>query len=140
MRVLVQRVTQASVTVGGQEISRISSGLLALVGVTHTDTAELARRLAQRVVALRVLAGQLSVVETGAELLVVSQFTLYGTNERGRRPSYLAAAPAATAEPIVDAFAAAAAAAGVRVATGRFGAEMQVALVNDGPLTLLLEK
>lgn len=140
MRVLVQRVSQASVTVSGREIGRIGNGLLALVGVTHADTAELARRLAQRVVALRVLTGQLSVVEAGAELLIVSQFTLYGTIERGRRPSYLAAAPAAVAEPIVDTFAAAAAAAGARVATGQFGAQMQVTLVNDGPFTLLLEK
>ena len=142
MRVLVQRVTAASVAVDGDVVGEItpqSQGLLALVGVTHDDDADVARRMAEKLWQLRILDGERSACDVGAPILVVSQFTLYANTVKGRRPSWAAAAPAAVAEPVVAAFAAALQALGARVQTGRFGAHMQIALVNDGPVTVLLE-
>jgi D-tyrosyl-tRNA(Tyr) deacylase len=144
MRALVQRVTQASVHVDDEVVGEIGAGLYVLVGITGSDTTDDATKLAAKVAHLRVFddaAGVMnrSLLDTGGGALVVSQFTLYGDTQRGRRPSWVAAAPPEQAEPLVDAFAAALAGTGVPVATGRFGADMQVALVNDGPVTLLLE-
>jgi len=135
----VQRVSEASVTVGGETVGRIGAGLLVLVGVTHDDTPAHAATLARKVHELRVLDGERSAAETGAPLLVVSQFTLYGDTRRGRRPSWTAAAPAAVAEPLVQAVVDALRERGAAVETGRFRAAMRVALVNEGPVTLLVE-
>jgi D-tyrosyl-tRNA(Tyr) deacylase len=140
MRGLVQRVLRAQVDVDGECVGRIDGGLLVLVGVTHSDTAERSVALARKVHGLRILRGETSVADTpSAGILVVSQFTLYGALERGRRPSWSAAAPGAHAEPLVDAVVAELRRLGASVATGRFGADMQVDLINDGPITLLLE-
>lgn len=144
MRALVQRVTQARVTVAGEPVGEIGTGLLVLVGVTHDDTPAVAQRLADKVGNLRVFDDAEGVMnrtllDIGGEALVVSQFTLYGDTTRGRRPSWVAAAAPEIAEPLCDAFAAELAEVGVRVETGRFRADMQVALVNDGPVTLMLE-
>ncbi len=142
VRVLVQRVTSARVRVDGAvvgEITPTGQGLVALVGVTHTDDAALAARMAEKLWRLRILDGERSAADENAPILVVSQFTLYADTAKGRRPSWNAAAPGATAEPLVDAFATALRALGAEVATGRFGADMQVELVNDGPVTVLLE-
>ena len=135
----MQRVSEASVTVGGETVGRIGAGLLVLVGVTHDDTPAHAATLARKVHELRVLDGERSAAETGAPLLVVSQFTLYGDTRRGRRPSWTAAAPAAVAEPLVQAVVDALRERGAAVETGRFRAAMRVALVNEGPVTLLVE-
>ena len=140
MRAVVQRVSEASVTVDGAIAGAIDGpGLLALVGVTHDDTPERADRLAKKVAELRILDGEKSCADTGAPVLVVSQFTLYADTRKGRRPSWSAAAPGAVAEPLVDRFAAALRAHGLPVETGVFGADMKVALTNDGPITLVLE-
>ena len=144
MRALVQRVTSAEVTVDGEVVGAIGAGLCVLVGVTHTDDAAVAAKLAAKVAQLRVFddeAGAMnrSLLDVGGGALVVSQFTLYGDTARGRRPSWAAAARPEQAEPLVDAFTRELAAMGVAVASGRFRADMQVALVNDGPVTLLLE-
>jgi D-tyrosyl-tRNA(Tyr) deacylase len=144
VRALVQRVTSASVTVDGDVVGEIGAGLCVLVGVTHDDDERSAARLAEKVHHLRVFADvagvmNRSLADTGAAALVISQFTLYGDTARGRRPSWVAAARPEHAEPLVEAFVADLRAAGVTVAQGRFGADMQVALVNDGPVTLLLE-
>jgi D-tyrosyl-tRNA(Tyr) deacylase len=140
VRAVVQRVARASVTVDGQVVGRLDGeGLLALVGVTHDDGPEQVERLARKLAELRVLRGERSVVDAGAGVLVVSQFTLYGDARKGRRPSWSAAAPGPVAEPLVEAVCAALLARGVRVATGVFGADMAVELVNDGPVTLVLE-
>ncbi|MCV7343402.1 D-aminoacyl-tRNA deacylase [Mycolicibacterium rhodesiae] len=142
MRVLVQRVTSASVSVGGEVVGEIrpsGQGVLALVGVTHTDTEAIARRLAEKLWQLRILDDERSAADTGAPILVISQFTLYANTVKGRRPSWNAAAPAAVAEPLVTAFAEALRELGAHVETGVFGADMAVALVNDGPVTVLLE-
>lgn len=142
MRVLVQRVTSASVAVDGEVVGAIApagQGLVALVGVTHTDDGEVARRLAEKLWCLRILGGEKSASEVAAPILVISQFTLYANTAKGRRPSWNAAAPAAVAEPIVDIFAGALRDLGAEVVTGVFGADMKVALVNDGPVTVLLE-
>lgn len=150
MRALVQRVLQASVTwaptAAGpwEEAGRIDRGLVALVGVTHADTEEQARTLADKLVNLRVLADEAgamnrSCLQVGAALLVVSQFTLYADTRRGRRPSFVDAAPPEQAEPLLEVLIAHARAAGVPVATGRFRTHMRVGLVNDGPVTVLLE-
>jgi D-tyrosyl-tRNA(Tyr) deacylase len=144
VRALVQRVREARVRVGDDVIGDIEAGLLVLVGVTHTDDEAAARRLAQKVWSLRVFADDAgtmnrSLAETSRAALVVSQFTLYGDTRRGRRPAWGAAAPAAVAEPLVTMFCAALRELGATVATGRFGADMAVELVNDGPVTLLLE-
>lgn len=149
MRALVQRVREASVRVveagaGAAPVAAIGTGLCVLVGVTHTDDDGVAHRLARKVAHLRCFddaAGVMnrSLVEVGGEALVVSQFTLYGDTARGRRPSWTAAAPGPVAEPLVEVFATALREAGVPTRTGRFGAHMLVSLVNDGPVTLLLE-
>lgn len=142
MRVLVQRVSAASVRVDDVVVGQIDpphQGLLALVGITHTDDAGVARRMAEKLWGMRILDQQRSAAEVGAPILVVSQFTLYANTEKGRRPSWNAAAPAAVAEPLVEVFVDALRAAGAEVHTGVFGAHMQVWSVNDGPVTLLLE-
>jgi D-tyrosyl-tRNA(Tyr) deacylase len=142
MRVLVQRVSSASVSVDGVvvgEIEPAGQGLLALVGVTHTDTLDIARRMAEKLWQLRILDGERSACDVGAPVLVVSQFTLYANTVKGRRPSWNAAAPGSIAEPLVCAFADALRTVGAEVATGLFGAHMRVALVNDGPVTVMLE-
>lgn len=156
MRAVVQRVDGASVTVAGEIVGRVDGpGLLVLVGVTHDDTPEHARRLAAKVHGLRLFdaghaaragatpppdAGrELSAGALGLPLLVVSQFTLYGDTRKGRRPTWEAAAPGPVAEPLVDAVVAELRDRGATVATGVFGADMRVALVNDGPITVLVE-
>ena len=139
MRAVVQRVTSASVTVADEVVGSIGEGLLVLLGVTHDDGPEQAATMARKLHELRILPGETSCAETGAGLLVVSQFTLYGDTRKGRRPSWTAAAPGPVAEPLVDAVVAALRARGATVATGRFGAAMSVALVNDGPFTVLLD-
>ncbi|ANE80947.1 D-tyrosyl-tRNA(Tyr) deacylase [Mycobacterium adipatum] len=142
MRVLVQRVTSARVVVGGQTVGRIEpagQGLLALVGITHTDDEALATKMAEKLWRLRILDDERAAADTGAPILVVSQFTLYANTVKGRRPSWNAAAPRPVAEPLIDAFADALRALGAPVATGVFGAHMAVELVNDGPVTVLLE-
>jgi D-tyrosyl-tRNA(Tyr) deacylase len=137
-------VTSASVTVDGSVIASIDGGLCVLVGVTHADSADTVAKLAGKVANLRVFDDHASVMnhsllDTGGAALVVSQFTLYGNTERGRRPSWVDAARPEVAAPLVDAFVRALDELGVPTATGRFGADMQVALVNDGPVTLMLE-
>ena len=140
MRAVVQRVTQASVTVDGQVTGAIDGpGLLVLVGVTHDDTPGTAGKLARKLWGLRILDDEKSCEDLGAPLLVVSQFTLYGDTNKGRRPTWLAAAPGPVAEPLVDAVIGALRDLGAHVETGKFGADMKVALVNDGPVTLILE-
>ena len=140
MRAVVQRVTEASVLVDGEVVGAIERpGLCVLVGVTHDDTEQTAERLAVKVHELRVLRDEQSASSTGAPLLVVSQFTLYGDTRKGRRPTWNAAAPGAVAEPLVEHVAATLRARGAEVATGRFGADMRVRLVNDGPVTVILE-
>jgi len=148
VRALVQRVTRAEVRVGGEVVGAIGRGLCVLVGVTHRDDQSTAQRLADRLWGLRVFpaaddggggVGDLSASQVGAEILVVSQFTLSGDTGKGRRPSYVAAAPATLAEPLVDEVVDVLRRLGATVATGRFGADMEVELVNDGPVTLLVE-
>jgi D-tyrosyl-tRNA(Tyr) deacylase len=139
MRALVQRVSRAGVEVDGRTVAAVGTGLLVLLGVTHDDDESRARKLAVKIAGLRVLRGERSVLEAGAAVLVVSQFTLYGDTRKGRRPSWSAAAAGPLAEPLVTSFAQALREAGVPVQTGVFGADMRVDLVNDGPVTLLLE-
>jgi D-tyrosyl-tRNA(Tyr) deacylase len=144
VRALVQRVTSASVTVAGETVGAIRAGLCVFVGVTHTDDASHAERLARRLWGLRIFEDDQGLVnrsaeELGAELLVVSQFTLYADSSRGRRPSFVQAAPPEVAEPLIDAVVATLRRLGAMVATGRFRSRMQVQLVNDGPFTILLE-
>jgi len=144
VRALIQRVTQASVTVGGEVVGEIGVGLCVLVGATHTDNNAAAGKLAEKVANLRVFDDDegvmnRSLLDAGGKALVVSQFTLYGDTTKGRRPAWSAAAKPEVAEPLVDAVAAALRELGVTVETGRFRAEMQVALVNDGPVTLLID-
>ncbi|RMI40875.1 D-aminoacyl-tRNA deacylase [Streptomyces triticirhizae] len=140
MRAVVQRVDGACVTVDGETVGEIvGQGLCVLVGVTHEDTPESAVKLARKLWGLRVLEGEKSCSDTGAPLLVISQFTLYGDARKGRRPTWAAAAPGEIAEPLVDAVRDALRALGATVATGRFGAQMRVSLTNDGPFTVLVE-
>jgi D-aminoacyl-tRNA deacylase len=140
VRAVVQRVTEASVTVGERVVGAIGEpGLLVLVGVTHQDTSQTAAKLAAKLWGLRILEGEKSCSDVGAPLLVISQFTLYGDTRKGRRPTWQAAAPGPVAEPLVDAVVAALRSLGARVETGIFGAHMAVSLVNDGPVTILLE-
>ena len=136
---MLQRVTRARVSVAGQTVGEIGPGLLALVGVTHTDTVAEAQWIARKIADLRILREEASVADAGAEVLVVSQFTLYGQARKGRRPSWTDAAPGEVAEPLVDAVVAALRERGVLTATGVFGADMAVDLTNDGPVTLVLE-
>ncbi|RRR48158.1 D-tyrosyl-tRNA(Tyr) deacylase [Mycolicibacter terrae] len=142
MRVLVQRVSSARVSVDGEAVGEITpagQGLVALVGVTHDDDMGKARRLAEKLWQLRILDGERSASDVGAPILVVSQFTLYADTAKGRRPSWNAAAPGSVAEPLVAEFGDTLRQLGAQVATGRFGAHMSVELVNDGPVTVLLE-
>jgi D-tyrosyl-tRNA(Tyr) deacylase len=140
MRAVVQRVTQASVTVSGQVVGAIEEpGLLVLVGVTHDDTPDHARKLAAKLWGLRILDGEKSCSDIDAPLLVISQFTLYADLAKGRRPSWSAAAPGPVAEPLVDAVVKELRTQGARVETGVFGADMKVALVNDGPITIVID-
>ena len=140
MRAVVQRVASASVQVAGEIVGEIDRpGLLVLVGATHTDTTATTAKLAAKIWTLRILADERSAADTGAPLLVVSQFTLYADTAKGRRPSWSAAAPRPVSEPLVDAFVASLRDLGAEVATGVFGADMQVSLVNDGPVTLILD-
>ena len=142
MRVLVQRVSSASVLVDGEVVGAIRpdrQGLLAFVGVTHSDDMDKARRLAEKLWNLRILADEHSAADINAPILVVSQFTLYADTAKGRRPSWNAAAPGAIAEPLVAAFAEALRELGAQVETGVFGAHMYVELINDGPVTVILE-
>ncbi|MGB7146086.1 MAG: D-aminoacyl-tRNA deacylase [Mycobacterium sp.] len=142
MRVLVQRVSSATVSVDRQAVGSIrpeGQGLLAFVGVTHGDDIDKARRLAEKLWQLRILDDDQSASDVSAPIMVVSQFTLYADTAKGRRPSWNAAAPGAVAEPLVAAFVQALRQLGALVETGVFGADMQVELVNDGPVTVLLE-
>jgi D-tyrosyl-tRNA(Tyr) deacylase len=140
MRAVVQRVSRASVMTGGQMAGQIDEpGLLVLVGITHDDTAEQARKLAAKLWGLRILDGEKSCSDVGAPLLVISQFTLYADLAKGRRPSWSAAAPGPVAEPLVGAVVQALRELGARVETGVFGADMKVSLVNDGPVTIVIE-
>ncbi|GAA2140500.1 D-aminoacyl-tRNA deacylase [Kitasatospora kazusensis] len=145
MRAVVQRVAEARVTVDGETVGSIEGpGLCVLVGATHGDTPAKAAQLARKLWTLRLFDGDGDGVERscsdfGAPLLVISQFTLYGDARKGRRPTWNAAAPGPVAEPLVDAVVAELRALGADVATGRFGADMKVALVNDGPFTVLVE-
>jgi D-tyrosyl-tRNA(Tyr) deacylase len=144
MRAVVQRVSQASVTVAGEVIGQIHRGLLVLLGVSVEDTTDDVHQLADKIIALRLFddaAGKmnLSLAEVQGSLLVVSQFTLYGDCRKGRRPSYIQAAPPELAEQLYEMFIAAVGVHGIPVATGKFRADMQVALINDGPVTLLLD-
>ncbi|MGE0879464.1 MAG: D-aminoacyl-tRNA deacylase [Acidimicrobiia bacterium] len=145
MRAVVQRVTSASVTVDGAVVGSIGEGLCVLVGITHDDDASIARRLANKLWTLRVFDDEHGVMNRAAvdgqkSLLVVSQFTLYGDTSRGRRPSWIAAARPEQAEPLVDELVAELRRLGAHVETGRFRTEMKVALVNDGPVTVLLDQ
>lgn len=144
MRALVQRVSRASVTVDGDVVGAIGVGTCALIGVTNADTETEARALAAKVWHLRMFAddeGRMNrpVADVGGEVLVVSQFTLYGSTARGRRPSWVDAAPPEQAEPLIEVLIDELRTLGATVATGRFRADMAVELVNDGPVTLLLE-
>ena len=140
MRVVLQRVTEASVTVDGEVVGAIEEpGLMVLLGVTHDDTEEIAERLAAKTWTLRILHDEMSCSDLNAPLLVVSQFTLYADTRKGRRPSWSAAAPGPVGEPLYDAYCLALEKLGARVERGRFGASMAVALVNDGPFTVILD-
>ena len=144
MRAVVQRVAEAAVHVDGECVGAIEGpGLCVLVGATHEDTPAKAAQLARKLWTLRLFPGgegpELSCSELAAPLLVISQFTLYGDARKGRRPTWNAAAPGPVAEPLVDAVVDGLRALGAKVETGRFGADMKVSLVNDGPFTVLLE-
>ncbi len=140
MKAVLQRALRASVTVSGEVVGEIARpGILALVGVHRDDTGEDAGRLARRIATLRMLEGDVSAVESGAPVLVVSQFTLQARTRKGTRPSWSDAAPREQAEPLVARVVEELAALGVETATGRFGAMMDVALVNNGPYTLIVD-
>lgn len=140
MRAVVQRVSQASVTVDGEVVGAIEEpGLTVLLGVTHDDTAEKAAALATKIWTLRILRDERSCADEQAPILAISQFTLYADTRKGRRPSWSAAAPGPVSEPLYDAFCAALEALGAKVERGRFGADMQVSITNDGPVTLILD-
>lgn len=140
MRVVVQRALSGQVEVDGEVVGRLPApGLVVLVGVTHDDTDETARRLARKVWELRILDGEVAACDVGAPILAISQFTLYADTRKGRRPSWNAAAPGPVSEPLVRAFVDALRELGAHVETGIFGAHMLVSLVNDGPMTIVLE-
>lgn len=140
MRAVLQRVSRAAVLVGGETVGEIDRpGLVALIGVTHGDGPEQVAAMARKISELRILRGERSVLDVGAPVLVVSQFTLYADTRKGRRPSWNGAAPGEVAEPVVDAVVHALRERGVEVATGRFGAMMEVSLVGDGPVTLVVD-
>ena len=140
MRAILQRVTRAEVTVDGETVGAIDRpGLVVLAGVTHMDTPDDAAALAAKIWTLRILESERSCADQNAPLLVVSQFTLYADTRRGRRPSWSDAAPADVSGALVDSLVAALRGLGAEVSTGRFGAMMQVSLVNDGPFTIILD-
>jgi D-aminoacyl-tRNA deacylase len=140
VRAVVQRVSQASVAVDQQVVGAIDEpGLVVLVGITHDDTPGKAAKLAAKLWGLRILDGEKSCSDVAAPLLVISQFTLYGDTRKGRRPTWQAAAPGPVAGPLVDAVVTALRDLGAHVETGIFGADMKVSLVNDGPVTIILE-
>jgi D-aminoacyl-tRNA deacylase len=140
MRAVVQRVSQASVSVEGEVVGAIDEpGLLVLLGVTHDDTPEKAASLAAKIWTLRILHDERSCADEQAPILAISQFTLYADTRKGRRPSWSAAAPAPISEPLYNSFCAALETLGAKVERGRFGANMQVSLINDGPVTLTLD-
>jgi len=144
MRAVLQRVSQACVIIDGETAGQIDRGLLVLLGVTATDTPDDARWLAEKLVGLRVFNDadgkmNLSLPDVGGSMLIVSQFTLYGDCRKGRRPSFIDAAPPEIAIPLYEAFINSVKAQGIPVATGRFGAMMQVELTNDGPVTLIVD-
>jgi D-tyrosyl-tRNA(Tyr) deacylase len=144
MRAVLQRVTSARVTIGDEISGQIGPGLLVLLGITHSDTSDQARRLADKIVDLRIFnddAGKMNrdVIAINGSVLVVSQFTLYGDCQKGRRPSFIEAAPPEIVIPLYEAFLNGVRARGVPVATGRFGTMMRVELVNDGPVTIILD-
>ena len=144
MRVLLQRVSSASVSVDGAVIGAIGAGLLALVGITHDDDEAVVEKMAEKVVGLRIFSDtegktNLSIADVGGAVLIVSQFTLYADTRRGRRPGVSAAAEPIRAAQLVDAFTAAIVRRGLQAATGRFGAHMAVQLINDGPVTIWLD-
>jgi len=144
MRLVVQRVKRASVDVAGERIAQVEAGLLLLVGIASGDVDVDLRKIAGKIVNLRIFEDEdgkmnRSLVDAGGRILAVSQFTLYGDTGKGRRPSFVGAAAPAVAEPLFDAFVDALRAEGVHVATGRFGAKMAVELINDGPVTLVIE-
>jgi D-aminoacyl-tRNA deacylase len=140
MRAVLQRVSQASVTVEDEVVGKIEEpGLVVLLGVTHDDTEQIADKLAAKIWTLRILRDERSCSDLDAPLLVISQFTLYADTRKGRRPSWSAAAPGPVSEPLYDAFCASLERLGARVERGRFGAAMSVALVNDGPFTVVLD-
>lgn len=144
MRAVIQRVSTASVAIGGEKVSAIGSGLLILLGVTHGDTEAEADYLAQKCAGLRIFRDEedkmnLSVEQVGGQVLVVSQFTLYGDCRKGKRPAFVAAATPEIAVPLYEWFVDRLRKTGLTVKTGQFGADMQVSLVNDGPVTILLD-
>ena len=140
MRLVVQRVTSAHVEVAGEVVGAIDRpGLLILAGITHDDQPVTVERLAEKVWTLRILDGERSCQEENAPILVVSQFTLYADTRKGRRPSWRAAAPRDVSEPLIEAFVSSLRLCGAEVATGVFGAHMDVTLTNDGPVTLILD-
>ena len=140
MKAVLQRVSRARVVAEGEVVGELTRpGVVALVGVTHGDGPEQVATLARKIAELRILHGERSVLDDGAPVLVVSQFTLYADTRKGRRPSWSAAAPAPLAEPVVRQVVDALRARGIEVETGRFGAHMDLELVNDGPVTILLE-
>jgi len=145
MRAVIQRVSSASVTIDGEIVGRIGRGLLVLLGIAPTDTLAEAEWIAAKLVGLRVFEDDrgkmnLDTTEVGGSMLIVSQFTLFGDVSRGRRPGFTGAAVPEIAIPLYEAFVAAVRRSGVPVATGRFGADMRVELVNDGPVTLIVER
>jgi D-tyrosyl-tRNA(Tyr) deacylase len=144
MRAVIQRVVRAKVTIAGETVGDIGPGLAVLLGVTHGDTPEQAQWLAEKIAGLRVFNdadGKMNrdLTEVGGAMLIVSQFTLYGDCRKGKRPSFINAAPPSMAIPLYEGFVNAVKALGIRVATGRFGADMQVELINDGPVTLIVD-
>lgn len=144
MRAVVQRVSRARVTIAGETVGEIGPGLLVLLGVTHNDTLEQAKWLAEKIVGLRIFNdadGKMNrdLIEVQGSMLIVSQFTLYGDCRKGKRPSFIDAAPPPLAIPLYEGFVNAVKALGVATATGRFGGDMQVELVNDGPVTLIVD-
>lgn len=140
MRAVLQRVTRACVRVDGETVGEISGpGILALVAATHEDGPDQVDTVVRKIAELRIMDDEQSVSDIGGAVLVVSQFTLYGSTRKGRRPSWSAAAPGPVAEPLIDAVAQGLRDRGLEVATGQFGAHMEVELVNDGPFTVLVE-
>lgn len=140
MRVVLQRAQSANVTIDGKEVGKIDApGLVLLVGITHDDTAAITKRMAEKVWKLRILDDEVSASDVNAPILAVSQFTLYANTRKGRRPSWNLAAPGEISEPLFNQFVDDLRGLGAHVETGEFGANMQVSLVNDGPVTILLD-